>query len=66
MRAAELKARGFGVSAPNVGELLADLDKGSYPKGIKVSNQEMAQINLVADSFHGEWNYSICSKVFSK
>lgn len=44
----------------------ADLDKGSYPKGIKVSQQEMAQINLAADSFHGEWNYSISSNFCSK
>jgi transposase len=44
----------------------ADLDKGSYPKGIKVSQQEMAQINLVADSFHGEWNYSISPKLCEK
>lgn len=35
------------------------LDTKSYPKGIKVSDQEMASINILRDSFHGEWNYTI-------
>ncbi len=35
------------------------LDKGSYPLGIKVSDKQMKEINLVKDKFHGEWNYTI-------
>jgi hypothetical protein len=35
------------------------LDTKSYPTGIKVSDQEMASVNIQRDSFHGEWNYSI-------
>lgn len=35
------------------------LDRGTYPAGIKVSDEEMSQINLLKDSFHGEWNYTI-------
>ena len=35
------------------------LDKGTYPAGIKVSDEEMSQIKLSKDSFHGEWNYTI-------
>lgn len=31
----------------------ADLDKGNHPKEVKFSEQEMAQIDLVADTFHG-------------
>ena len=37
-----------------------ELDERDYPKGRKVSNSEMATINLVLDPFHGEWNYTIC------
>jgi hypothetical protein len=37
----------------------ASLDYGTYEKGIKVSAQEMDQLNLKRDSFHGEWNYSL-------
>jgi hypothetical protein len=35
------------------------LDKSTYPIGIKVSDEEMSGIKLIKDSFHGEWNYSI-------
>lgn len=36
-----------------------ELDKGRYPKGIKIPNAQMAQINLQRHSFHGDWNYTI-------
>jgi hypothetical protein len=37
----------------------AALDKRSYPTGRKVTNQELATINLHPAKFHGEWNYTI-------
>jgi len=37
----------------------AALDKNNYPKGIKVSEQEMAAINIRQHKFHGDWNYTI-------
>jgi hypothetical protein len=37
----------------------AALDTGTYPTGVKVSNEEMSKVNLTRASFHGEWNYSI-------
>jgi len=36
----------------------AALDKRFYPTGRKVTNQELAEINLDRAKFHGEWNYS--------
>ena len=36
-----------------------ELDPTLYPKGIAVSDEEMAGINIVRDEFHGEWNYTI-------
>jgi hypothetical protein len=38
------------------------LDTNIYPKAIKVSDEEMAEINIQRDSFHGEWNYTISPK----
>ena len=35
------------------------LDRRKYHVGRKVSDAEMATINLVPDKFHGEWNYAI-------
>ena len=36
-----------------------ELDPGQYPKGIVVSDAEMAAINIKRAEFHGEWNYII-------
>ena len=35
------------------------LDTRSYPTGVKVSDAELAQVNLQRDAFHGDWNYTI-------
>ena len=37
----------------------AELDPAEYRQGIKVSDEELAAINLERDTFHGEWNYTI-------
>lgn len=40
-------------------EIKAVLDENEYSTGIKVSDEEMEQINIQKDTFHGEWNYII-------
>ena len=35
------------------------LDNSAYPKGIKISDAQMEQINIKRDDFHGDWNYTI-------
>jgi transposase len=35
------------------------LDTQSYAKGTVISDDELAQVNLRPDDFHGEWNYVI-------
>ncbi len=37
----------------------AEIDKGKYPQGREISDQEMAQIRLRPCRFHGDWNYTI-------
>ena len=37
----------------------SEIDTRNYPKGVKVSDKEIAQLNLHRDQFHGEWNYEI-------
>ncbi len=37
----------------------SDLDSNIYPAGIKVSDQQMAELRLRKDAFHGDWNYSL-------
>ncbi len=38
------------------------LDQRRYPAGVKVSDEQMRQINLHPADFHGEWNYTIRSR----
>ncbi len=40
----------------------AVLDPSPYETGIKVSDEQMAELNLRAAEFHGEWNYSIAPR----
>jgi hypothetical protein len=37
----------------------AELDENRYPKGVKVSDAQMAAVNLSPHAFHGDWNYMI-------
>jgi hypothetical protein len=37
----------------------AELDDGLYPKGIKISDEELEAVRIFREDFHGEWNYSI-------
>lgn len=36
-----------------------ELDPSVYPKGRKVADNELADVNMVSNQFHGEWNYTI-------
>ena len=41
----------------------AEIDPGKYPKGVKVSDEEVASIRIARDEFHGEWNYTILPRL---
>ena len=41
----------------------SEIDPGKYPKGVKVSDEEVAAIRLERDQFHGEWNYTILPRI---
>ena len=34
-------------------------DSNLYPTGLKVTDEELAALNISRDPFHGEWNYTI-------
>ena len=40
-------------------KVFCELDGKHYPKGIVVSDEEMASLNITRGDFHGEWNYTI-------
>jgi len=37
----------------------AGLDPGSYPEGVKISDEQMAALPLDRHDWHGEWNYTL-------
>ena len=38
------------------------LDENDYEKGVKVSDADMAALNITPSNFHGEWNYTIAPR----
>jgi transposase len=54
----------IGATTTRTGlEVFARLDEGSYPKHLKVSDAELAAVNLEGHAFHPEWNYTIKPRV---
>ena len=39
------------------------LDQNAYPKGVSVSDADMATLYLRQDAFHGDWNYSLLPRL---
>ncbi|MDP9187776.1 MAG: ISAzo13 family transposase [Actinomycetota bacterium] len=40
-------------------EVFARLDERAYPKGLRISDTELAAVQLEGNTFHPEWNYTI-------
>ena len=50
----------IGATTSTAGlKVYAQLDDNAYERGVKVSDAELATVNLQLDEFHGEWNYLI-------
>ena len=43
-------------------KVCCELDNNIYEKGIEISDEELASLNLFRDVFHGDWNYTIKPK----
>jgi transposase len=37
----------------------AELDERAYPKGVKITDAQMAALPLARHGFHGDWNYTL-------
>jgi len=37
----------------------AELDTNQYPKGVKITDEELAAVRIRPARFHGDWNYTI-------
>jgi transposase len=53
----------IGSTTTNSGlKVYAELDPSKYEKGRKVTDEELATVNVKPSRFHGEWNYVIRPK----
>jgi hypothetical protein len=53
----------IGATTTTTGlEVRCELDANTYAKGVKVSDAEMAALNIMGDAFHPEWNYTIAPR----
>jgi hypothetical protein len=43
-------------------KIRAELDRGTYPSGIKVTEAEFQTLHLKPQTFHGDWNYALLPK----
>ena len=60
METLEIVVESIGATTTATGlEIHAWLDAGTYEKGQKVSDEELAACNIKRHQFHGEWNYEI-------
>ena len=56
----EIVVESIGATTTETGlEVHAWLDEGTYEKGRKVSDEELAECNIKRNEYHGEWNYEI-------
>ena len=53
----------IGAATTRTGlKVQARLDEGAYPKGVKITDRQMRELEktrLTRDPWHGEWNYSL-------
>lgn len=40
-------------------KVACEVDNNEYKTGIEISDEQLAEINIYPNKFHGEWNYSI-------
>jgi DNA-binding phage protein len=48
-----------GTTTSTGQKIYAQLDDRTYEKGVEVTDEQFAAVNLTRDTFHGEWNYSV-------
>jgi Rhodopirellula transposase DDE domain len=49
----------WGDLDPHGLRVRAELDRGHYPLGVEVGDEQLAAVPLARHEFHGEWNYTV-------
>jgi Rhodopirellula transposase DDE domain len=40
-------------------KVYAQLDPDSYERGVEITDEQLAAVNIARHTFHGDWNYTI-------
>jgi Rhodopirellula transposase DDE domain len=40
-------------------KVYAQLDQGSYERGVEITDDQLAAVNITRHTFHGDWNYTV-------
>ncbi|HAR79223.1 MAG TPA: ISAzo13 family transposase [Succinivibrionaceae bacterium] len=40
-------------------KIRCEIDQKEYEKGVKITEEELAKLNIIPNDWHGEWNYTI-------
>jgi transposase len=44
-------------------KIFARLDTGSYERGLEITDEQLASVNITRHAFHGDWNYTVSPSV---
>jgi hypothetical protein len=60
------EARVFAATTTQAGlKVRCEIDANTYPKGVKVEDDEMAALKIRPHDFHSEWNYTISPRTLN-
>jgi hypothetical protein len=51
------------TAASKVLKIVCVRDENKYELGTKISDEELAKLDITRDAFHGDWNYIISPKI---
>ncbi len=46
-------------------KLYAQLDERAYERGLEITDEQLASVNITRHTFHGDWNYTITPSVIT-
>jgi hypothetical protein len=50
----------IGATTTSTGlKVYAQLDQGTYERGLEITDDQLAAVNLTRHNFHGDWNYTV-------
>ncbi len=50
---------GNTTNSGGLGVVSATIDRRRYPTGKKITPEQMSELKIEPDTFHGDWNYTI-------